>query len=178
MSNFIAKFKDYGNISFVGMRETATSLLPKDRTKRNKLYDDLERGIGILDDDDHLNMYLYSFGKMHKAKLDMAFSSMSVSDVFSEEVEIFDWGCGQGVATICLLDFLKDKCITPRIEQIYLVEPSSAATTRAADVIKCLNPSYKVNFVTKDFDSLEKSDFKKTNTRKIHLFRNCFAFIR
>ena len=172
MSNFIAKFKDYGNISFVGMRETATSLLPKDRTKRNKLYDDLERGIGILDDDDHLNMYLYSFGKMHKAKLDMAFSSMSVSDVFSEEVEIFDWGCGQGVATICLLDFLKDKCITPRIEQIYLVEPSSAATTRAADVIKCLNPSYKVNFVTKDFDSLEKSDFKKTNTRKIHLFSN------
>ena len=172
MSNFIAKFKDYGNISFVGMRETATSLLPKDRTKRNKLYDDLERGIGILDDDDHLNMYLYSFGKMHKAKLDMAFCSMSVSDVFSEEVEIFDWGCGQGIATICLLDFLKDKCITPRIEQIYLVEPSSAATTRAADVIKCLNPSYKVNFVTKDFDSLEKSDFKKTNTRKIHLFSN------
>lgn len=172
MSNFVDIFKDYGNISFAGMRDTAISLLPKDRTKRNKLYDDLERGKGILDDDDHLNMYLYSFGKMHKAKLDTAFNSMSIADVFSEEIEIFDWGCGQGIATICLLDFLKDKSITPHIKQIYLVEPSSAATERAANVIKCFNPSYRIKNIIKDFDSLEMNDFKRTNTRKIHLFSN------
>lgn len=68
MPNFVQIFKERGNISFVGMRDTAISLLPMDRTRRNKLYDDLERGKGILDDDDHLNMYLHSFGKMHKAK--------------------------------------------------------------------------------------------------------------
>ena len=137
MPNFVQVFKERGNISFVGMRDTAISLLPTDRTKRNKLYDDLERGKGILDDDDHLNMYLHSFGKMHKAKLDTAFSSLSLSDVFSEEVEIVDWGCGQGTATICLLDFLKEKHIVPNIKQIYLVDPSSAATERAVNVIKC-----------------------------------------
>ena len=172
MPNFVQIFKERGNISFVGMRDTAISLLPIDRTRRNKLYDDLERGKGILDDDDHLNMYLHSFGKMHKAKLDMAFNSMSGADVFGEEVEVFDWGCGQGTATICLLDFLKEKQITPNIKQIYLVEPSSAATKRASDVIKCYNPSYSVSTITKDFDSLETSDFKRTNTRKVHLFSN------
>ena len=172
MPNFVQIFKERGNISFVGMRDTAISLLPIDRTRRNKLYDDLERGKGILDDDDHLNMYLHSFGKMHKAKLDMAFNSMSGADVFGEEVEVFDWGCGQGTATICLLDFLKEKHITPNIKQIYLVEPSSAATKRASDVIKCYNPSYSVSTITKDFDSLETSDFKRTNTRKVHLFSN------
>lgn len=172
MPNFVQVFKERGNISFVGMRDTAISLLPTDRTKRNKLYDDLERGKGILDDDDHLNMYLHSFGKMHKAKLDTAFSSLSLSDVFSEEVEIVDWGCGQGTATICLLDFLKEKHIVPNIKQIYLVDPSSAATERAVNVIKCFNLSYRIKTVTKDFNSLETSDFKKTGTRKIHLFSN------
>lgn len=159
MSNFVQIFKERRNISFVGMRDTAISLLPIDRTRRNKLYDDLERGKGILDDDDHQNMYLYSFGKMHKAKLDMAFNSMPVADVFCKEVEVFDWGCGQGIATICLLDFLNEKHIATNIKQIYLVEPSSAATKRASDVIKCYNPSYNVSAIIKDFDSLEASDF-------------------
>ena len=52
MPNFVQIFKERGNISFVGMRDTAISLLPIDRTRRNKLYDDLERGKGILDDEE------------------------------------------------------------------------------------------------------------------------------
>lgn len=118
MSNFVKIFKEREIISFTGMRDTAMSLLTTDRTQRNKLYDDLERGKGILDDDEHLNMYLYSFGKMHKAKLDAAFNCIPVTDVFAEEVEIYDWGCGQGIATICFLDFLSNKCITANIKQI------------------------------------------------------------
>ena len=172
MPNFVQIFKERGNISFVGMRDTAISLLPKDRTRRNKLYDDLDRGKGVLDDDDHLNMYLHSFGKMHKAKLDMAFNSIYSADVFGEEVEVFDWGCGQGTATICLLDFLKEKHIVPNIKQIYLVEPSSAATKRAVEVIRCFNLSCGIKTITKYFNSLKTSDFKKTSTRKIHLFSN------
>ena len=102
----------------------------------------------------------------------MAFNSMHSADVFGEEVEIFDWGCGQGTATICLLDFLKEKHIVPNIKQIYLVDPSSAATERAVNVIKCFNLSYRIKTVTKKFNSLETNDFKKTSTRKIHLFSN------
>ena len=172
MSGFIKKFLEGGNLSFTGMRDTAISLLPPDRNRRNQLYADLERGKGILDDEDHLNMYLHSFGKMHKAKLDLAFNSLLSSDVFSGDIEIYDWGCGQGTATICLLDFLKKKHLAPTIKQICLVEPSTAASRRASDVIKCYNPSYSVSTITKDFDSLETSDFKRTNTRKVHLFSN------
>ena len=171
MSNFVDLFKRRGVISFVGMRETARSLLPSDKTKRNKLYDDLERGKGILDDDDHLNMYLYSFGKMHKAKLEVAFNSLPVADIFSEEVEIYDWGCGQGTATICLLDFLVEKHITPNIKEVYLIEPSEAAVKRASEVIPCYG-YYKVNPIIRDFDSLTTGDFQINNTRKIHLFSN------
>ena len=172
MSNFVDIFKRRGDISFVGMRETALSLLPSDRTKRNKLYDDLKRGKGILDDDDHLNMYLHSFGKMHKAKLDEAFNSLPDKVIFAEDVEIYDWGCGQGTATICLLDFLAEKYIVPNIKEIYLIEPSEAAVKRASEVIQCYDSSYKITPIIHDFDHLTSGDFKINNTRKIHLFSN------
>ena len=172
MSKFVDIFNRRGVISFMGMRDTALSLLPTDRTKRNKLYDDLERGKGILDDDDHLNMYLHSFGKMHKAKLDVAFNSLPVADIFAEDVEIYDWGCGQGTATICLLDYLAEKHIAPNIKAIYLIEPSEAAVKRASEVIQCYDSSYNVIPIIHDFDSLATEDFQINNIRKVHLFSN------
>ena len=76
VSEFINRFRERGNISFLGMRDTAISMLPSDRMVLDKLYNDLKRGTGILDDEIHLNMYLRCFGKMHKAKLDSAFACL------------------------------------------------------------------------------------------------------
>ena len=56
MSKFISQFQSVGNISFTGMRDAAMSLLPADRTESDRLYNDLKRGKGILDDEPHLNM--------------------------------------------------------------------------------------------------------------------------
>ncbi len=173
MSRFIELFKERGDISFTGMRNAAVSLLPKELTIRNKLYNDLERGKGILDDDDHLNMYLYSYGRMHKAKLDTAFdSSPNIKQICTGKLEIYDWGCGQGVATICLLDYLKQLSVTPNISRICLVDPSKAAVERAIQVIKCYESSYRVQPVTKVFDTLDVDDFNKSDVKKIHLFSN------
>ena len=168
MSDFIRLFKEKGNLSFIGMRETAESLLPVERVERDKLYHDLDRGKGILDDEPHLNMYLHSFGKMHKAKLDVAFDAIpNFAQLLSEDFEIYDWGCGQGTATICLLDYLSSYKITPKLLNINLIEPSKAAVKRASDVIACINPNYTVKTITKDFDSLCVDDFEKSNHRKI-----------
>ena len=172
MPSFVEIFRKRGFISFTGMRETALSLLPSDRTRRNKLYDDLERGKGVLDDEDHLNMYLHSFGKMHKAKLDAAFNNLPDVDIFGEKVEIYDWGCGQGTATICMLDHLAEKHISPQIQQMYLIDPSEAAVERASQVIQCYDSTYHINKIIKDFDDLTTEDFKKNSTRKVHLFSN------
>ena len=40
----------------------------------NELHDSLNRGIDILDSEPLLQMYIYSFGKMHNAKLQYAFN--------------------------------------------------------------------------------------------------------
>ena len=76
MSDFTREFISKNNISFIGMREAALSLLPNDKMVLDKLYNDLKRGKDILDDEIHLNMYLMCFGKMHKAKLDTAFACL------------------------------------------------------------------------------------------------------
>lgn len=173
MSNFSKQFINRGDISFMGMGSTAISLLSTDKTELDKLYNDLKRGTDILDDEPHLNMYLRSFGKMHKAKLDTAFTCLpDATSIFSENIEIYDWGCGQGTASICLLDFLASNHIRHNIVQVNLVEPSVPATRRAKEIISCYDPSIKVNVLNKVFDDLTETDFARTNNRKLHLFSN------
>lgn len=173
MSEFINRFKLRGNITFLGMRDTAISMLPSDRMVLDKLYNDLKRGTGILDDEIHLNMYLRCFGKMHKAKLDTAYECIPADiNLFSNEIEIYDWGCGQGIATICLLDYLKANHISYDIKNIHLIEPSVAAVKRACDVIGCFDADISVTTTTKVFDKLQQADFSPSEAIKLHLFSN------
>ena len=172
-SQFTKEFIRRNDISFNGMRNTALSLLPKEKTVLDGLYNDLKRGTDIIDDEIHLNMYLRSFGQMHKAKLDAAFVCLpDVTKIFSTDIEIFDWGCGQGTATICLLDFLNRKRIGYRISCVNLIEPSVPASTRAKEVISCFDDSIKIKTINKVFDDLTEDDFSKSNSHKIHLFSN------
>ena len=172
MSDFTREFIFRNDISFIGMRNTARSFLPKDHMEQDKLYQDLKRGKDILDDEMHLNMYLKSFGKMHKAKLEAAFDCLpNISSIFSEGIEIYDWGCGQGTASICLLDFLRSKNIAHNIIAINLIDPSIPATRRAREVLSCYE-NIRVNAVNKAFDDLDEQDFVRSNHRKLHLFSN------
>ena len=155
------------------MRDAAMFCLPTDKVRLDQLYNELKRGTDILDDEDHLNMYLRSFGKMHQAKLNTAYKSYpNLGEVVTGEVEVFDWGCGQGIATICLLDYIKKGRITPQIKRVYLVEPSVPAVKRAKDIIKCINEDIEVRVVNKVFDKLTDTDFDSNNLSKIHLFSN------
>ena len=173
MSNFTREFISRKDISFIGMRDTALSLLPNDKMVLDKLYNDLKRGKDILDDEIHLNMYLRCFGKMHRAKLDAAFTCLpDVSSIFSEDIEIYDWGCGQGTASICLLDFLRSKNIAHKTVAINLIDPSAPATQRAREVLSCYEKDARVNVINKVFDDLDEQDFVRSNSRKLHLFSN------
>lgn len=173
MSDFKHRFINREDISFTGMRDTAMSFLPNDRNVLDKLYNDLKRGTGILDDEAHLNMYLRSFGKMHKAKLDEAFAKIpDTARFFSDDVEIYDWGCGQGTATICLLDYLASKNIHHNITEVNLIEPSVAATRRAKEIVSCFDNNITINVINKVFDDLTENDFCRSNKKKLHLFSN------
>ena len=164
------------NVSFSAIRNIANELiLSLPRIEQDRLYTDLVRGTAILDDEPHLNKYLQCYGAMHKAKLDEAFSRLPhINELFAEDIELYDWGCGQGIATICLLDYLRSCKISHRIKRINLIEPSGAALNRAKDILSCYNESrgVELRIVQKKFDELIVSDVDSLNCRKLHLFSN------
>jgi hypothetical protein len=86
MTKFVDRFKQYGDYSLRGMRKTAIALLPKDKSEQDALHEELNRGRDALEDENLLNMYLYSYGKMHKLKLVKAFMSLFEHVDFGNEV--------------------------------------------------------------------------------------------
>lgn len=159
------------NALFLNIRKKACELLPKDKVERDKIYQEMQGGTAVLENEDTLNMYLNSYGNMHYAKLMETFSR-SVPQTFQDKIEIFDWGCGQGIATICFLDFLNYNRIACSLRTIHLIEPSNLAGERAENIIHYFYPKVKVNRLQKTLDELSSKDFEKTNTTKIHLFSN------
>ena len=176
MSDFVELFKSQLDISFLGLRGTAERRLSRfPKIEQDKLYQELRRGVGILDDEDHLDMYLHSFGKMHKEKMNSALSFLPQTvDLTSDEIEVFDWGCGQGTATLCLLDYISEKKIQHKIKRITLVEPSAPALKRACDIIRCypVAQSIEIRAVNKEFDALSDADVNLYYTRALHIFSN------
>jgi len=147
--------------------------------KQNNLYDNLERGVALLNGDKELKQYLHSFGNMHIAKLKSAFQFLITPNNFShstEQIEIFDWGCGQGLGSIALIDQLKIyKNKNELIDKITLIEPGTDALKRAAlHACLALKSESKINPVNKYIDSAlnDKDLMNKKHSIKIHIFSN------
>jgi hypothetical protein len=139
-----------------------------------EVYDDLKRGVAILSKEEQLAQYLYSFGNMHEAKLKKAYGALfkflDIAD--NKKIKILDYACGQGLATIVLLNYLESNfnyCIS-NIRKIILVEPSKIALKRAKNL---LNGSSKLRHINKEFDDVVEKDLKTDSKPiKIHLFSN------
>lgn len=136
----------------------------------NSVFYSLQRGVKVLTEENQLFSYLYSYGKMHYNKMTSSFDFLP-KQLFDSDLEIIDWGCGQGLASISFLDYFSD--IISEINNITLIEPSEIALKRASLHVKKINETLNTFTINKDLDSLIKDDFKnnKSNT-KVHLFSN------
>jgi hypothetical protein len=143
------------------------------------LYDELVRGLALLPGDEHLRQYLYSFGKAHAEKLRQAFKSFVCPDMPARDLEIlevFDWGCGQGIGTLALIDRLRVfHKKHQNIRSVTLIEPGLAALRRGAlNVSLALGDQQRVNPVNKYIDThIGSENLKSTKeATKIHIFSN------
>ena len=77
------------------------------KDERDKLWSDLNQGVDLLTTHELMCQYIFSYGNMHEAKIKTALSSIrNPQEVFNTDIAIVDWGCGQGLATVCFFDFL------------------------------------------------------------------------
>ena len=138
-----------------------------------KLHDSLNKGVDPLDSEPLLQMYIYSYGKMHKAKLHYAFDNLYEEVLKYSEVEIIDYGCGQGLATICYHDYIIEHDLEQHVKKIVLIEPSELAISRAELLCSKFYPEAVIVVINKSFNDLTNEDLLiSDNIPTIHLLSN------
>jgi len=161
--------------SFQQIRKIADkSLSHLSRAERNKLWEDLNQGVDLLATHDLMCQYIWSYGNMHEAKILKALSAIpNPKEVFNTDISIIDWGCGQGLATICFFDFLKSNIIPNKTKKVILIEPSIEAIGRAKEHLNVfLNDEAKIQCIPKFLDYVEKQDIETNQSVTIHFFSN------
>lgn len=153
--------------SFDSLRNLCSELYQQ--IANDSIFYSLQRGVAVLEDSNQLLAYMNSYGKMHNAKILSALNESNLpAEIFDNEIEIYDWGCGQGLASFVLFEKY------PQIQsKVTLIEPSEIALKRAALHIKKISSETKIVTINKDLDSLVIQDFNSQSTNvKIHLFSN------
>ncbi len=155
----------HSTFSFDNIRNIAVS----NSTWDSKL---IHRGVDPLQSEGEMFIYLKSFGKMHKAKINSCLSFFPWNQI-ENTVEIIDWGCGQGLASVVLNEYLKSLETDIEISKLILIEPSIIGIKRAALHVHFGSITDNIKTICKGFNSLEEGDLLTDNSSiKIHLFSN------
>ena len=160
------------NISFNSIRRIAQDyIMSLSEQEKNDLYESLKRGVELLDSDAQMKYYLYSFGKMHQAKIYRALSCISPFAYTSDGFDVVDWGCGQGLATMCFFDFLREHKIENRVQKITLIEPSHATLERASMHVRAyVDEKVTVSCIERYLDDVTREDIAGDSPVTLHFF--------
>lgn len=136
--SYISDIQQIKNLTIRDIVRIAELYLPL-RWRNNNAwayYDDsgrtLNHGVAILETEEQCNAYLVAYGNMHYHKLRRAL----LEDEFPYQAlkkgfEVYDWGCGQGLGTVALIECLRQKGLVSNLKRINLEEPSDIARSRA-----------------------------------------------
>lgn len=135
-----------------------------------------DHGRKVLTTEDELNAYIAAYGEMHIVKCRAALQNFPFDEIKNYSVEIFDWGCGQGLASLTLIDMLRERNLLSCLRGIYLIEPSLHALERATTWAKqSVGPGINVTPIKRYIpqDVAEEMNEVHCNTRvSINLFSN------
>ncbi len=136
----------------------------------------VNHGLKVLQTDEDLDAYIAAYGEMHIIKCRAALQNFPFDKLDNITYEIYDWGCGQGIATLILLDMLEERKLLRGLKKVYLIEPSSCALKRAKSWIRqSAGPGVEVIAVNKCIPQEAKvvmSEVSCSSNASINLFSN------
>ena len=92
----------------------------------------LGHGTAVLETEEQCCAYMAAYGPMHRHKLQRALDENEFPYIsLSNGVEIYDWGCGQGIGTVAVIERLRQQGTLSKLKKITLEEPSNVARQRA-----------------------------------------------
>ena len=92
----------------------------------------LNHGTAVLETEEQCCAYMSAYGPMHHHKLMRALDEKEFpySDL-TDGVEIYDWGCGQGIGTMAVIEKLRQHNMLGKLRKVVLEDPSDVARDRA-----------------------------------------------
>ena len=172
-TNYALQVEYATNINFDEIKRIAKFFVMQlPEAVQNKIYNELDRGVNIIDSEPQLNMYLHSFGNMHQAKMRQAFSNIGTDWFGNKEIEIIDYGCGQALATMLYHDYLQANDISQTVSKITLIEPSEKALCRAGLHAKAFYPNAEIHTINKLLNDVAPTDISHSGKPVLHLFSN------
>ena len=106
------KISHIDNLTFDSIIELNKSLVPIQYRSCPWNYPGLNHGTAVLTTEEQCSAYIAAYGAMHQAKIQEVLDYIKVDDFRNNDIQIIDWGCGQGLATVCFLDYLNKQSIS------------------------------------------------------------------
>lgn len=111
-----------------GLIDTATALYKNEvrtRLPYTAFNDRTNRATKPLINFDEAIYYSSTFTQEHLDRFNHALNNLGTQMMFVDKMTMIDYGCGQGLATLAFLNYLKNNnCIANKVLDIHLIEPS------------------------------------------------------
>lgn len=141
-------------------------------TKQKELKESLCNGKALLKSVDQMKAYLYHYGDIHRQKLLKAYSKLP-EYIFSRNFSVIDWGCGQGLGSIILDEFIeKEKGVSGVITDITLIEPSRNCLRQAIGYIEWTLPKTMLSAICKKEENISKEEICLQERLVVHILSN------
>lgn len=171
---YIEQLYNIQNPSFNSIIELNASLVPLQYRSRPWQYPGLNHGTAVLTTEEQCNAYIAAYGNMHQGKINEVLDEIKINDFANTDLQIIDWGCGQGLATICWFDFFnKHNLSLDLVKKVVLIEPSEVARDRAKTHVNAyLRDEDKIVVIGKYIDDVKVDDIVSDEPVTLHLFSN------
>lgn len=184
--SYINDIKNINNLTIKDIVSISSSYIPKEFKICPHLYKDshgrgLDHGTAVLETEEQCCAYMAAYGTMHRHKLMRALDDNEFPyNELSLGFEIYDWGCGQGIGTVAVIEKLREHDLLHNLKKVTLEEPSDAARSRAAlHVRQALRSDdveiFEVNkYLPSDYgdDSKSITHINVNQSCAVHIFSN------
>lgn len=178
--------KNIHNLTVQDIINVAYDYVPEKHRSCAWIYSDskgrtLNHGKAILETEEQCAAYMVAYGPMHYKKLMRALDEREFPySIVRNGIEIYDWGCGQGVGTVSFIEKLRGKGLLGYLRKITLEEPSDIARNKAELHVRQAVNDDEVEIVTiSKFLPSDSGDNSKSVTTidvkepyAIHIFSN------
>ena len=119
---------------------------------------------------DEMQKSLGEKGKMHKALIYDALEQF-IEKLNGKTITLCDWGCSQGIASMLVLDYIKEKQLNIKVSDVILIDDDTNALSRAMAQVEALaQESIKFTPIKSDDNTIY--DKIKSNNKILNLFAN------